>query len=51
MIEEVEETRKELPGQLREVLMIDPNISLSKKLITKSYRKLCLKMHPDKVSI
>lgn len=48
-----EEEQKKIvqPLEYREILKIDPSLTqLTKSIITRSYRKICLKEHPDKVT-
>jgi len=43
-----DELRLVLPGLCRKQLGLDEKATLSKSLITRAYKKLCLKAHPDR---
>ena len=45
---EAEEAIREVPYKSREILGLDADVQLSKSLIARTYKKLCLKEHPDK---
>lgn len=47
-LHEEKEKAEALPKIFCDHLKIDPNAKLSKKIISKAYKKLCLKVHPDK---